>query len=259
MNRENLTPTTVVDKNGRRTTVHKRSGVPASSSQKLATVKLQSSPAANHIDRLSDDPDSMEYQLKQFILNLPKSRQPSNKRLGTMLDNLHCDTLDTLSTIQKEWTRGTFVVTQSLRSAMYTGSIAQVNNLAFFYDKNLGEDYQKTMFHTYVHGVQEHVGLGVDATTAPESTQKSMRALLIAALNLPLGKTNNIEVKHESWNLIPSTPLGKLIMDRPEDVDRIVKIITDRPDMKFHNVFEIETLRELLEQDVPNTLSDGVI
>lgn len=259
MSRENLTPTTVVDKNGKRTTVHKRTSSPSSSSPKLSSARPQVSPPLSHLQQLSDEPGSMEFYLKKVIEGLPKTRKPSNKRLGRFLSTLHPDALNTLGVIREEWERGDFSVEHSLKNAMATGKSSQVNNLAFFYDKNLGEPYQKVQFYRYVQGIQEHIGLDVDATTSTESIQEQMRALLIAALNLPRGYTKHLEFKDEDWVCIVSEPLGKLLMEHPKDVDRIVKLISERPDVTFHNVQEIENLRGLMEQETPLVISDGVL
>jgi hypothetical protein len=259
MTNPNLIATSIVDKNGKPTTVHKRA-VSTKASSTLAAAKPKASPAASHIDRLSDEAGSMEFRLKQE-LSL-KARRLSNKKIGEMLDQLHPDTLRTLENIVDEWDGGDFIVSQSMEWAAKGGKIAPLNNLALFYDKTLGKDYQRRMFHAYIGGLDAHTMDGEptrDFTQRTEAEQRSMRALLEVTLNLPSKHVHTSDINHELWTYLPSTPLVELIIERPEDADRITKIITERPDAKFHSPEEIEALRDMLDQNITSSLTNGIL
>lgn len=258
MTNSNLIATPIVDKNGKPTTVHKRAVLTKTSST-LAATNPQVSPAAKHIDRLGDEPGSMEYLLKQE-LSL-KARRLSNKKIGEMLDQLHPDTLATLEDIVNDWDGGDFVVSQSMEWAARGGKIAPLNNIALFYDKSLGVDYQRREFHAYIGGLDAHRMDGEptrDFTQRTEAEQRSMRALLEVTLNLP-SRTRSSEINNEIWTYLPSAPLTDLIVERPEDADRITKIITERPEMKFHSPEQVAVLRGMLDQNVATSLTDGIL
>lgn len=255
-----LISTSIVDKNGKQTTVRKRavSNQNSTSASAIAKVKPAALPKPMHLDRLSDDPSSLEYALKtEFSI---KARRLSNKRIGEMLDALQPDTM---SKIESLWgaDHNDFVVQQVIFESSKRGSVAPLNNLALFYTDEPRKTYQSREFHSYVYGLANLSEFedDEDFSKAPEALQKSMKAVLKVTLDADGRNRRSMEIGSSIWTYLTSEPLVRLIIERPDDADRIISIINGRPEVQFYREDQVDHLREMLYQNVISALDEGTL
>lgn len=253
-----LIPTPIVDKNGKQTTVRKRAVTNASASA-LAGLKPTAATKPKHLDRLSDDPDTIEHALKtEFSI---KARRLSNKRIGEMLDALQPDTLSKIESLWKEADYNDFVVRQVINESARRASSALLNNLALFYNEDYRKNCQQGDFHSYVYGLAciSEFEDDEDFSKAPEALQKSMKAVLKVTIEATGRNRGSMQIGGAMWKYLSSEALVRLIIQRPDDADRIVSIINGRTEVKFYREDEIDHLREMLDQNVITTLDDGML
>lgn len=257
MTSSDLTPTPIVDKNGRQTTVHKRHNA-VSTSTALAALKPPAASSAYHIDRLSMYAP-VEYMLKEELIL--KDRRLSNEQIGEMLDDLHPDTLLKLETIKNDFEGGYFVVQQAIHESAVGASVAPMNNLALFYDGVPEHEHERRRYMAYVNGLGNSPGFDDDEdfSKSPESVQRAMKAVFKVTLGVTREHYRTSNIGGSMWTYLSSNALVSLIMDRPDDAERIIAILADRPKMPCFTPDEVNHLRQMLDQNVSSPLTEGIL
>jgi hypothetical protein len=257
MTSSDLTPTSIVDKNGKQTTVHKRQPAP-SAPKVLAGLKPTASPSANHADRLSMYVP-VEYMLKEELFL--KERKLSHDQIGEMLDDLHPDTLIKLAKVKDDFEGGYFLVQQAIHEAAVGASVAPMNNLALFYDGAPPHEHERRRYMAYVNGLANPAEFDDDQdfSKSPESVQRSMKAVLKVTLGVTMQHYRTSNIGGTMWTYLSSNALAGLVMERPEDADRIITILTDRPKMPCFTPDEVGHLRDMLDQNVAAPLAEGIL
>lgn len=259
--RQNLIPMQIVDKNGRRTTVHRRDETTRPSNAfGLPAVSLSKpSPTAQYkagLERLSNSGTMIGQRL---LLLIQKTKLNRDIKIR-MLDELHEDTLSILdkSSLRDEYNFQNLL----LDSCMRYKSLLSLNNAAVIADvADECDDLHRKVFHTYVDGLQMYRNIKdpyIDWSLASDDEKEVPKALVRAAigLNKPYSQVNmwvNSKPRHITSNL-----LADLIEKRPQDVQRIIALVNDRePELETEQ--DIANLEGLLELEAENPLTSGLL
>jgi hypothetical protein len=258
----NLVPTVVTDKNGRRTTVHRKaasaspSGTASIPPASLPKVSVEAQYVAG-LDSLTNSGTGIGHRLY-----LTMQRATINKKTKIeMMEGLHEDTLAILN--RPELRDAVDSIQHHLIDSCITQkTLIPLNNAAVVADvlKECDEPH-RNVFHTYVDGLQMYRYQTAplnDWSNVDAAEHEIPKALIRAAIGLkkPYSQVNAwIDTKPRHIN---SEGLTELIMKRPQDVQRIVDLVNQR-DLPVDTEQDIINLEGLLDQDTENPLISGLL
>lgn len=256
-----LVATPVVDKNGRRTTVHKRSlNAPVSGTGSIPPVSSpQSSLMSQYLsgmEALNASPTLIGQRLRIVM----QEAKVHKKIKAVMLAELHEDTMTLID--QSALGNEAEVQKQLIASCMRQRTVAPLNNAAVVADVAAEcDELHRKVFATYVDGLQMYRYSNtplIDWSSKNADEQEVPKALVRAAIGLkkPYSQVNSwVDGKPRH---IMSEYLAELVMKRPRDVQRIIDLVNLR-DLPVEREEDITALEGLLDQDTENSLISGLL
>lgn len=252
--RSNLTPVPITDKNGVQTARWKRAQPQASA---MATI-----PSVAPVSRYPqwDAIVANDTEVARLLVLIMDVQKVAKKRRENMLAELAPDTLTILSNRSEDDIRKTG---HFIHQCVAGGSLISLNNAATFIDcKDEAVFCRNNSYHSVffkcVAGLREY-STDADYSSMGADDRKGGRALLMAAERLQ-GKHRNVIALRgtEAKQYLSSDALAALIKRRPDDLDTIIDIITERG-MKVESSDEVKSLEELLDAGVTQPLRNGAL
>jgi hypothetical protein len=158
----------------------------------------------------------------------------------------------------------TDMLLRAVNSCIRDKSMATLNNIAVFGD--MCDDERAGDFDYYIAGLNSYAEWDshkvVDYSKASEDERAAARALLEATFGLE-GNPGYLYVSDNMHASVPHTRiisplLAKLVMDRPEDAERIVSLLKERH-LMVDVPEDIIDLEEILDSGYDGALREGVL
>lgn len=257
----NLVPTVVTDKNGRRTTVHRKAtSVPPSGTASIPPASLpKTSIEEQYVAGLNSLTSSGTMIGHRLYLIMQRAKINKKTKIE-MMEGLHEDTLTILN--QSDLSDASGVQNELIDSCLRKRALIPLNNAAVVADVlQECDESHRGVFHTYVDGLQMYRASSdplIDWSTRDAAEHEVPKALIRAAIGLkkPYSRVNawvDDKPRH-----VMSEELVELIMKRPQDVQRIVALVNQR-DLPVDTEQDIANLEGLLDQDTENPLISGLL
>ena len=261
-NRSHLVPTPVVTKNGTLTTVHKKPSSTPPSATVVPPVSLpQRAASPQKQSGLEALAASSSRTAKDLHWCFVSGKVRLSKRVkDSMVDGIH---EDTLAILDKPGTRpNAGIISQVFDSSVMSRSFVHLNNLAVVTDVlNECDKTHFSVFVTYIDGLQMYRPNSdplIDWSHKNAAEQEIPKALIRAAMGLkkPYAQVNPWVDGNPRY--ITSEGLTELIMERPQDVQRIITLVNER-DLPVDTEDGIAALRGLLDQETETPLISGLL
>jgi hypothetical protein len=258
MSNGNLIPTPIVDKNGRQTTVRRKAAAPAVPSNLIPRV-------SSSVGLVSDPPRIGEpgfalYKMKNALSYIPRL-DIDDETINKILADIRPETLESLDKLSGTWRESVPIISYCAENATKERSVASFNNLALF--QHLAADAEgKVRFAELISGLQAYnlvEGEVVDYTAATAEQASQARALLKVTLGINPKHWRASTYREVRRMHLSSPHLVKMIQKRPEDADRLIAIMNQHTGMLARSPAHIAALESMLDQNIANSLIDGIL
>lgn len=217
----NLVPTTITDKNGKITTVHKKS-------QKAAVALSLPSPSLS----FSEKADKLRLAVTARIIELYDASHQTGFNYHSYLKNdMQQFSERTLHIIDLALKDNKSLAECVAESIVHGANESTLNETIHYYRKSESDDYMRTAAEVQALGNYPVVSEHDDLSVVDEQTQKQCLALmkfprLVDTLpESPSPYLNYVEGEAYDSRVIKSESLAALIAQRPDDVERIAEIV----------------------------------
>lgn len=258
----NLVPEVRLNKNGVPVTKHVKPDT--GSAQRIVTIPVPQvtvqKPSKGAL--LMNHRSQVAFDIRQALSN--GMSRLGEKGTNEMLETLHEETLDVLDSIWRESDLAQYSIKLLMQRCQKQSNFADLNNVMTVADliKDSTEaDYQT--FGAIVGGLQMNRPEGsplIDWSHQDKSEWDKPQALYKAATDLDFrlylrqyGDASGVT------KFVKSPSLHNFILERPQDIDRIIAILNERQLEAHTDEERTNTLRGLLDQKVEGEIAEGVL
>lgn len=246
-NHQDLTPTTITDKNGKITTVHKKPQQKNNASTPLP------SPSLPRHKSMTDLRSSVTERIAELYNQNHQSAFDYRPYLAKEIQQYP---EQTLRTIDHALQTDNDLAQGIAESIVHGESMTVLKETLHYYQKTESENYWRTA--SEVRALEHYTAIDTlsDLTAVDEDTQKSCIALMTFPRlidNLPATPSpflDYIADEHYDRRIIKDDDLATLIAQRPDDTERIAEIVLQR------GTTDAPTINGLLDGALP-ALADG--
>lgn len=259
MSNGNLIPTPIVDKNGRQTTVRRKAVASTGPGSLIPRVSPSAVSMATNPPRVGE-PGFALFKMKNALSYIPRL-DIEDETINRMLADIRPETLESLDKLSGTWRESAPIISYCAENAAKERSAASFNNLALF--QHLAADAgSRERLAELISGLQAYNRVEdevVDYTAATPEQAIQARALLKVTLGIR-PKHWRTSMYREVRRLHLSSPnLVEMIRSRPQDADRLVAIMNQHTGMVPRSPAHIKELESMLDQNISDTLIDGIL